>query len=137
MWKKIHSNRDPRDTLYSEIHKEFDGYFTTAGNVCKRLAGAYPKFFFGGMVVLLALSLILSFTVFRHPEQKKITAVKKVNPVEDGFNQIMQATGNIRETMKLKKLVDSLTAKRQLSAEDSTLLDSALNRLSKIHQSLK
>jgi hypothetical protein len=63
--------------------------------------------------------------------------VNKVNPVEDGFSQILQATGNIRETMKLKNLVDSLTAKRQLSTLDSTLLDSALNRLSKIHQSLK
>jgi hypothetical protein len=32
MWKRIHSNRDPRDTLYSEIRKEFGTYFTIAGN---------------------------------------------------------------------------------------------------------
>ena len=89
------------------------------------------------MIFLLALSFVLSFTVFRKPEKANVTVVKKVNPVEDGFSQILQATGNIRETMNLKKLVDSLTAKRQLSAEDSTLLDSALSRLSKIHQSLK
>lgn len=137
MWKRIHSNRDPRDTLYSEIHKEFNGYFAIAGNAVKRLAGSYPKFLFGCMIILMACSMVLSFTVFRHPDQAKVSAVKKVNPVEDGFNQIMQATGNIRETMKLKKLVDSLTAKRQLSAQDSTLLDSALDRLSKIHQTLK
>ncbi|MFD2146296.1 hypothetical protein [Mucilaginibacter antarcticus] len=67
----------------------------------------------------------------------KNTGYKKINPVEDGFSQIMQATGNIRETMRLKILVDSLTGKKQLSREDSTLLDSALDRLSKIHQTLK
>jgi len=137
MWKKIHSNRDPRDTLYSEIRKEFGAYFSIAGDAGQRLIGAYPRYFFGCMIILMATSLVLSFTVFHHPEKSKITVVKKVNPVEDGFNQIMQATGNIRETMKLKKVVDSLTAKKQLSAEDSTLLDSALDRLSKIHQTLK
>jgi hypothetical protein len=137
MWKRIHSNRDPRDTLYSEIHKEFGSYFAIAGNAAKRLAGAYPKFFWGCMTFLMALSFVLSFTIFRKPEKSNTAEVKKVNPVEDGFSQILQATGNIRETMKLKKLVDSLTAKRQLSPEDSTLLDTALNRLSKIHQSLK
>lgn len=137
MWKRIHSNRDPRDTLYSEIHKEFNGYFNKAGAGCKRLGTAYPKFFFGSMVVLMSISLVLSFTVFRHPEPKKITVTRQVNPVADGFDQILLATGNIRETIKLKKLVDSLTAKKQLSAADSTLLDSALDRLSKIHQTIK
>jgi hypothetical protein len=137
MWKRIHSNRDPRDTLYSEIYKEFGSYFAIAGNAAKRLVGAYPKFFWGCMIFLMALSFVLSFTVFRNYEKTNSTMVNKVNPVEDGFSQILQATGNIRETMKLKNLVDSLTAKRQLSTLDSTLLDSALNRLSKIHQSLK
>jgi hypothetical protein len=137
MWKRIHSNRDPRDTLYSEIHKEFGSYFTIAGNAAKRLAGAYPKFILGCMIFLMVSSFVLSFTVFHKPAEVQTTVVKKVNPVEDGFSQILQATGNIRETMKLKTLVDSLTAKGQLSPEDSTSLDSALNRLSIIHHSLK
>jgi hypothetical protein len=137
MWRKIHSNRDPRDTLYREIRKEFGAYFSIAGSAGKRLAGAHPKFFFGCMIFLMALSLVLSFTVFRHPEKSKVTVVKKVNPVEDGFSQIMRATGNIRETLQLKKIVDSLTAKKQLNAGDSALLENALDRLSKIHQTLK
>ncbi|SDH30029.1 hypothetical protein [Mucilaginibacter gossypii] len=137
MWRKIISNRDPRDTLYSEISKEFGDYFSIAANAGKRLFSTYPKFFFGCMVFLMTLSFVLSFTVFRHPEKAKIQEVKKVNPVEDGFSQIMQATGNIRETLHLKKLVDSLATKKHLSAGDSTLLDSALDRLSKIHQTLK
>jgi hypothetical protein len=137
MWRKIHSNRDPRDTLYSEIKKEYSAYFSVAGTAGKRIFSAYPKFFFWAMITLLSVSIVLSFTVFRHREKVAVTTVKKVNPVADGFSQIMQATGNIRETLHLKKLVDSLSAKKQLSAIDSTLLDSALDRLSKIHQTLK
>lgn len=137
MWRKIHSNRDPRDTLYSELHKEFGTYFTIVRNVAKRLAESYPKCLFGAMVFLMALSLVLSFAVFHHPEKAKTTMVKKVNPVEDGFDQIMLATGNIRETLHLKKMVDSISAKKQLTGADSALLDSALDRLSKIHQTLQ
>ncbi|QEC74604.1 hypothetical protein [Mucilaginibacter ginsenosidivorax] len=137
MWKKIHSNRDPRDTLYSEICKEFGPYFTMVSNVGKRLAASYPKFLFGAMIFLMALSLVLSFTIFRHPDKAKINALKKVNPVEEGFDQIMQATGNVRETLRLKKMVESISAKKQLTGADSALLDSALDRLSKIHQSLQ
>ncbi|GAA3989476.1 hypothetical protein [Mucilaginibacter dorajii] len=136
MWKKIHSNRDPRDTLYSEIQKEFAPYFTMVSNVGKRLAASYPKIMFGAMIFLMALSLVLSFTVFSHPDKVKTNTLKKVNPVEDGFDQIMRATGNIRETLHLKKMVDSISAKKQLTGADSTLLDSTLDRLSKIHQSL-
>lgn len=137
MWKRIPFNRDPKDTLYSELRKEFDKYFVTAGSIGKRLAGTYPRFFFGCMVILIVLSLVLSFTLFRHPGQKQISVVEKVNPVRDGFKRIIQATGKIRETIALKKLVDSLTVKRELSQEDSALLDSALDDLSKIHQTLK
>ncbi|MBS1527869.1 MAG: hypothetical protein JST19_19650 [Bacteroidetes bacterium] len=137
MWRKIHSNRDPRDTLYSEVRKEFGAYFTFAGNSVGNLVRSYPRFFFGCMVLLMTVSMILSFTVFHHPDKAKVTAVRNPNPVSNGFNQILQATGNIRETLRLKKLVDSLSAKKQLSGTDSLSLDSALERLSRIHQTLK
>lgn len=134
MWKKIHSNRDPRDTLYSEIHKEFGNYFSIAGNAFKRMTAAYPRLLLGCMMMLIAFSMILSFTVFRYPEEPRPVPVKPISPVAEGFNQIMQATGTIRETMKLKQLVDSLTAKSELSGKDSALLDSALDRLSRINK---
>jgi hypothetical protein len=137
MWRKIHSNRDPRDTLYSELQKEFSPYFTIIKNTGKRLAGTYPKFLFGCMIFLMVLSLVLSFTVFHHPDKAKTIMVKNANPVEEGFDQIMQSTGNIRKTLHLKKMVDSISAKRQLTGADSALLDSALDRLSKIHQTLQ
>ena len=132
MWKKIHSNRDPRDTLYREMRKEFATYFNSAGDTFRRIATAYPRFLFGSMILLLLVSFVLSFTVFHHPDESATPTIKKVSPIEDGFNQIMKTTGNIRETIRLKKLVDSLTAKKNLTAGDSVLLGSALDRLSQM-----
>lgn len=137
MWRKIHSNRDPRDTLYNEVRKEFGTYFAAAGNAFGQLAAAYPKFVFGCMIFLMALSLGLSFTIFRHPDKQVAPIVKKVNPVADGFNRIIQATGQIRETLYLRKLVDSISNKTRLDTRDSTLLDSALDQLSQIHPTQK
>jgi hypothetical protein len=138
MWKKIHSNRDPRDTVFSELRKEFSVYFGAAGAFGKSFLNRYPKFFFGTMVSLMAASFILSFTLFRHPN---VVAVKiqlaKVNPVQDGFSEIMQATGKIRTTLRLKHLVDSISTKKQLSGADSVVLDSALSQLQRIHSPTK
>ena len=134
MLKKIHSNRDPRDTLYSEIRKEFGAYFKIAGNSCKRWLGSYPRFFYGLMIVLLITSLFLSFTIFRYPD--KVTPVKKkaVNPVGEGFDRIMRASEQIRQTIALKHLVDSISSKTNLTEKDSTALDSALDRLREINK---
>ena len=140
MWRRIHSNRDPRDTLYRELRKEFASYFDIAGVFSRRVFERWPKFIFSVMVMVMAVSLILTFTLFRHPEPTQPKAVKPVpnpDPVQDGFGKIMQTAGQIRETISLKHLVDSITAKQQLSATDSLALDSALNRLQQLHKNLK
>ncbi|SHM92646.1 hypothetical protein [Mucilaginibacter sp. OK098] len=132
MWRKIHSNRDPRDTLYSEIHKEFGTYFGAAGNVLKQVLNARPKIFLGLMIVLMITSAALSFTVFRHPEAKITRIEKPVDPVEDGFSKILQTAAKIKKGMGLKKLVDSLSARQQLTSADSAMLESALDSLQQI-----
>lgn len=129
MWRKIHSNRDPRDTLYSEINKEFGTYFGAAGNVLKRVINARPKIFLLLMIILMLLSAGLSFTVFRHPEAKVTRVEKSSDPVGDGFSKILQTAAKIRKGLRLKKLVDSLSAKQQLTSVDSTMLESALDTL--------
>lgn len=135
MWKRIHSNRDPRDTLYSELRKEFSTYFNRGGAVLNQALGQYPKFFFGVMVLAMAVSLVLSFTLFRDRETVAVdTPRHQVNPVQDGFSQIMEATDRIRESLRLKQQVDSISAKKQLSTADSLFLVSALTRLQREHQ---
>jgi hypothetical protein len=132
MWRKIHSNRDPRDTLYSEIQKEFGTYFSVAGNFSKRLLNAHPKIMLGLMTALMLASAGLSFTVFRHPEPKVTQVEKPVNPVGDGFSKILQTAAKIKEGLRLKKLIDSLSTRKQLSPADSALLENALDSLQQI-----
>ena len=134
MWRKIHSNRDPRDTLYSEIRKEFSPYFGKAGNLGKGILGRNPKFFFGLMVSAMVVSMALALTLFRHPEPARLDPNKKVliGPVDEGFTKIIRTSGKIRETLRLKSLVDSISQKKQLSEADSILLDSALDELQRI-----
>jgi len=137
MFRKIHSNRDPGDTLVSEIKKEFGTYFGKAGTCFSGCMARYPKFIFGSMVFSIVVSLALAFTVFRRhppvpkPIQKK-PAVVSVSPLNDGFSRIMQLSSAIHETMALKKQVDSLIGKKQLSPQDSLILEQDLDRLQKI-----
>jgi hypothetical protein len=134
MLKKIHSDRDPQDTLYSEVVKEFGAYFTIAGNSFKRCLGSCPRFFYGLMVTLLIISLILSFTVFRHPDNAIPVKQQVINPIGDGFNRMMRASEQIRQTIKLKRLVDSISSKKLLTEKDSSALESALDQLREINK---
>ena len=134
MWRKIHSNRDPRDTLYSEIRKEFRPGIDKLAGFTRALLSGHPRLAFSAMLIMIIGSAVLSFTVFRHRE-KPATVMLTPQPavVSDGFSRIMHATEKLTETIKLKRVVDSLTSKRQLSATDSLVLDSVLNRLQQVH----
>ena len=135
MWRKIHSNRDPRDTLFRELRKEFRPWFERLSMATKALIAGNPKAAFSVMIILLVLSSVLSFTVFRYREAKH-PAILPAQPavVSDGFSRIMLAAGKLKETIGLKRIVDSLTSKSQLSAADSILLDSVLNRLQQVQK---
>jgi hypothetical protein len=136
MWKRIRSNRNPEDTLYTEIKKEFKPYFEKAGNSSITVLQRSPKVVFVLMVFLILISLIMTFTVFRHPEPKA-NPVLVLHPIHDGFDEILKAGAQLKETIRLKKLVDSISAKKQLSETDSVTLVQALDSLQHIHPSFK
>ena len=134
MFKKIHSNRDPGDTLYSEIKKEFGEYFHKAGSGTKSFTERYPKLLFGLMVICIAVSISVVFALRKHPAPPpKIT----VSPVSDGFSQILNLSAALKETIALKKQVDSLSKKRTLDKADSAALLNDLNRLQQINSKFK
>lgn len=140
MFRKIHSNRDPQDTVFSELKKEFGVYYNRTANWGGKFTRRYPRLLFGAMVGLMLISLALSFTVFRPRDiPVKINPAVKIShpePISDGFSQIMQAGAALKETISLKKVVDSITAKPTLSKADSTVLENALDRLQQINKPL-
>jgi hypothetical protein len=138
MFKKIHSNRDPRDTLYSEIRREFGTYFSAAGAWLRRVAELNPRLIFSGMISLMVLSIIISIIFFQFKPVHNTTAAKiKASPVQDGFDQIIDATAKLKRTLEWKHLIDSLSSKKVLNAQDSIALDSALNGLQSIRKTIK
>jgi len=132
MWPKIHSNRDPGDTLFKALGQEFATYFRLAGDWITSLLRSHPRLAFYSMIGLLVISLVLSFTVFRHREKVALGISPPITRITDGFGQIMQTTGRIREIVVLKQQVDSLSARRKLSAADSIRLIAALDRLQQL-----
>ncbi|TKC08024.1 hypothetical protein FA048_12740 [Pedobacter polaris] len=146
MFKKIHSNRDPKDTIYSELKKEYSIYFEKSGALFQGFSEKYPKQIYIGMVGLIIVSLILSFTVFSVDnksvvQKEKISIQQKaktevVTPVSDGFNNIVETSSKLRETIKLKNEIETIIAKKALTNEDSLFLQNALNRLQEINKPL-
>jgi len=138
MWKKIRSNRDPQDTLYSEIKKEFKPYFEKAGNKSITFLQKSPKVIFVLMVFSMLLSMVLTFTLLRRPETKARPAARiTVQPLHDGFDEILLAGAQLKETIRLKRIVDSISAKKLLNRSDSITLVQALDSLQHIHPSFK
>ena len=133
MFRKLHSNRDPRDTLLSEINKEFRPYIHKAGKGLTGIVNSHPRFLFTMMVINIVLSVVLSFNVFRHHATAKLVMLQ-ANPVSTGFDQIMRTGEKLKRTIGLKRQIDSLTAKKQLSADDSLALEKALDTIQKLNR---
>lgn len=139
MFKRIHSNRDPNDTIWKELHREFGIYFQKTGRSFGLICVNYPKLLFGLMIALLAGSAILSFTIFRSPATpaaKKVVLTKQpARTIDDGFSQIMATGIALKHTLDLKKNVEAILAKGRLTHSDSTILENALDSLQQLqHQ---
>jgi len=136
MFRKIRSNRDPRDTVFTELRREFRPYVDKVNQRAKKTAIRYPKVLFWFMVINLALSAVLSFTVFRNRREPAATKkpVKIIMPLSSGIGKVMQAGEAIREMIRLRGQIDSLSTKKQLAPADSVFLDSALTRFNQLNK---
>ena len=137
MFRKIHSNRDPRDTLYSELKKEFSVYADKGNQYSKQLAAKYPCFLFGLMTALLLASAVLA--VWLHPKMvppEKVTARPQSEALNSGFDHILAAGAALRTTIHLRRQVDSITAKKVLTKADSITLVRDLDSLQHIRLTL-
>lgn len=139
MFKKIHSNRDPRDTLYSELKKEFSVYVDKGNGAFKSLICGYPRFIFGLMIAFLAASLILAVALHHKmvpPDKAAKVPKAQPAPVSAGFDNIMAAGNALKQTIRLRRQVDSITGKKTLTKADSLLLLHDLDSLQHIRINL-
>lgn len=137
MFRKIHSNRDPRDTLFRELKKEFSAYTDKGNRLSQQLAAKYPRFLFGLMTALLLVSAVLA--VWLHPG---MVPPEKTNPrsqstvLNGGFERILAAGAALGQTIRLRRQVDSITAKKVLTKSDSITLVRDLDSLQHIRLTL-
>lgn len=134
MWKRIHSNRDPRDTVFSELSKRYRPFLKRVTGMIKTFATCYPKSILVTMILSLLLSIAYAFT--QDPVSTPVLqqAFVPIVPVQQGFEQLTGTTARIIETMQLRAVCDSLLKKQHLDPTDSLLLNRALDRIRHINK---
>jgi hypothetical protein len=140
MFKKLHSNRDPANTVFTEIRKEFAVYFSKAGNGLKKILQQYPKQIYAGMLILMLTSAVISFTIGKNePAKSQLlkTSTKRMKPVRDGFGGILETGKALRQTLALKDEIEVMLSKDTLTSTDSLRLEKALDELQIINKSLE
>ena len=142
MFRKIHSNRDPQATVIAELKNEFKIYFEKSSVAITQKMQKRPKFVFIIMVSSMLLSAGLSFTVFRNKKtadkgNEMLHPKPKVNAISDGFDQISKTARLIKQTLHLKQEIDSISAKRTLTKQDSDMLENDLDQLRWLNQPSK
>nr|WP_294791018.1 hypothetical protein [uncultured Mucilaginibacter sp.] len=137
MFRKLHSNRDPRDTLYSEFKKEFRMYLERFNQMAKKIMLKYPRFLFGAMVLLLIASATLAILLHHKPMARKPDKSKQETKVfNTELDRITAAGEALRQTIRLRRHVDSISAKKALTKTDSLGLIQALDSLQHIQMAL-
>ena len=132
MFRKIHSKRNPSDTLFTELRQEFAIHFNRFWQWFTALCSRYPKQVYGTMVLLILVSAICSFLIrgtSPAPAQKWRPSSRLVTPVADGFGQIMQKGIALKEAAKIKTQIEALILKDSLTGTDSILLEKSIDRL--------
>ena len=148
MFKKIHSNRQPQDTLYASIKTEFAPAFDKVDNKFQSLLRLYPKTIFIGMIFLMVVSGILSFTLFRNKpssSNKGMLTINKGNAKEREINRktdsgmagILLITQKLMAGIRLKQKIEGLIKQPILSHSDSANLLIAIDSLEMIRKTNK
>src|SRR6202012_5516800 len=117
---------------FMQIKAEFHPYFERCSQKITQQLKQRPKTFLYVMVILMALSTVISFFILsnKEPVAKHVKAAK-VSTVSDGFSQILSTAATIKQGLAIKHEIDSLSSIKTLSTRDSQTL---INDLDKLHQ---
>lgn len=98
-----------------------------------------PKHVFIGMIALIILSLanfVIRAAKPKNTERKSISErVDVTSGFDMGFSSIIDETMLLKQTYNMKKSIDSLLAKEELTDKDSLMLMQKIQELQSITQS--
>src|SRR5699024_1899676 len=97
-----------------------------------------PKHVFVGMIALIILSLANFVIRAAKPKNKTRESISQKidmgNSFDMGFSSVIDETMMLKETYRMKKSIDSLLAKEELTDNDSLLLMQKIQELQSITQ---
>ena len=140
MFKKLHSNRNPKDTLSSQIKKEFSVYFERTEQYISAYLIKYPSQIFKGMIAVMLVSIVVSFSLSRSNKNissNTSTFFEAPTAGTNSINQLMETGSAIKETIVLKREIESIISRKILSKTDTSKLKLALDRLESLNKSIK
>lgn len=131
MFRKIHSNRNPDDTIWRSLMTEFAVYINKAKSNFKSLLIAYPKHAYAIMVLLLLGSMLLTLTIGKPAKPKSLPENSRslTQPARDGLSRLITGAGQFSESIRLKEEISAILAKDSLNGADSVHLEKAIDRL--------
>jgi hypothetical protein len=137
MFRKLRSRRDPRDTLYSELRKEFRVYANKMSTVFEDLTLRYPRLLFAAMVILLLVSVSTAVFLHKKPAAQRPAHTRSEQPLFDTeLSSVLAAGEALRQTIHLRRQIDSISHKKALTSADSMTLIRALDSLQHIQLNL-
>lgn len=137
MSRKIISEQDNQVTLFGELRKEFDKYFTVFLQRRNQILQTYPKQVFTGMLFCLITSIVLAFSVMR---QKKVSSPAEIGKsgtdATSELAQVLNTGSALKEVLELQSQIHVILTKDSLNATDSLLVKAAFDRLESINKKL-
>ncbi len=137
MSRKTISEQDNQVTLFSELRKEFAGYFTLLSQRRNQFLHRYPGQVFACMLICLVISVVLAFSVMRQKKVSTPSGVGKAGAeMASGLGQILNTGTALKEVLELQSQVEIILKKDSLNQADSLLLKAAFDRLESINKKL-
>ncbi|SDL86425.1 hypothetical protein SAMN05421813_10354 [Daejeonella rubra] len=137
MSRKTISEQDNQVTLFTELRKEFAGYFALLSQRRNQFLQRYPRQVFTGMLICLVTSVVLAFSVMRQKKVSTPSGVGKAGAeMASGLGQILNTGTALKEVLELQSQVEIILKKDSLNQADSLLLEAAFDRLEFINKKL-
>ncbi|MCX2575738.1 hypothetical protein [Pedobacter sandarakinus] len=122
-----------KTTVFSELRNEFSDLIEHLLASISGFFKKYPKVIFSSMVLLLASSFLLCFTLLRM-ESKAPIEKKALLKVEGGLSEIGTTLSKLKRTLEIREALKVLLTKETLNSQDSLLMVSMVAELERAGQ---
>lgn len=119
-------------TILSELKNEFAGQINHLRTRTSQFFNQYPKAIFSAMVLLMACSLLLCFTLLRTRPQRPALERKALTNIGNGLSEVGTTVNSLERALEMRAALKTMLAKDSLTSTDSALMADMVSELEKI-----